>query len=83
MIAAPPAGFIAVSLWTDKLPRLVGLHDPRQTLLLFGSSTTLLSKDWIDHGLNQLLCLVSRSQTLSARLSLPRESGYARLSLLA
>ena len=40
----------------DKLPRLVGFHDPRQPLLLFNSSTMLLSRDWIGHGLTQL-CL--------------------------
>ena len=34
----------------------MGLHDPRQPLL-FDSSTTLLSKDWIGHGLTQPFCL--------------------------
>ena len=68
MIAAPPG---ILYRRRDKLPRLVGFHDPKQPLLLFDSSTTLLSKDWIGHGLTQLLCLHDARVT-HVTLRLPR-----------
>ena len=35
------------------------MYDLRQPLLLFSSSTTLLSKDWIGHGLNHAAALLA------------------------